>query len=140
VAHISEEQNPAFAAVANAQVADLYGMVVLKEGIETNPRNYTRFVVLARMDDTEVPDANMASLVFSTPDRPGALFAAMKVMAEASLNLKKLESRPIAGRPWQYMFYVDVEIPTSRKEYADALSALGAIVEDLRVLGLYRAH
>jgi 3-deoxy-7-phosphoheptulonate synthase len=140
VARISEERDPAHAAIANAQVADLYDMVVLKEGIETNPRNYTRFVVLARTDDTEVPDANMASLVFSTPDRPGALFAAMKVMADAPLNLKKLESRPIAGRPWEYMFYVDVEIPPTRQEYTDALSALAATVEDLRVLGLYRAN
>jgi 3-deoxy-7-phosphoheptulonate synthase len=82
----------------------------------------------------------MASLVFSTPDRPGALFAAMKVMAEASLNLKKLESRPIAGKPWQYMFYVDVEIPPMRDAFAQALEALGETVEDLRVLGSYRAN
>ncbi|MEE8441220.1 MAG: 3-deoxy-7-phosphoheptulonate synthase, partial [Spirochaetia bacterium] len=94
VAHIAEEGDSAHAAIANAQVAEVYGMAVLKEGIETNPRNYTRFVVLARTDEAEVPDANLASLVFSTPDRPGALFAAMKVMADASLNLKKLESRP----------------------------------------------
>lgn len=140
VAHIADEGTPAHAAIANAQVAEMYGMAVLKEGIETNPRNYTRFVVLARTDEAEMPDANMASLVFSTPDQPGALFAAMKVMADASLNLKKLESRPIAGRPWQYMFYVDVEIPSSRKGYTDALAALEATVEDLRVLGAYRAN
>lgn len=82
----------------------------------------------------------MASLVFSTPDQPGALFAAMKVMADASLNLKKLESRPIAGRPWQYMFYVDVELPSSGEGYSDALVALEDAVQDLRVLGLYRAN
>ncbi len=140
VAHIADEGNLAHAAIANAQVAGAYGMAVLKEGIETNPRNYTRFVVLARTDEAEVPDANKASLVFSTPDQPGALFAAMKVMADASLNLKKLESRPIAGRPWQYMFYVDVEIPTSREGYAAALTTLEAVVEDLRVLGTYRAN
>jgi len=139
VAHIADEGDSAHAAVANAQVADVYGMVVLKEGIETNPRNYTRFVILARSERTEVADANVASLVFSTPDKPGALFAAMKVMADASLNLKKLESRPIAGRPWQYMFYVDVEIPPSQEGYAAALTALDASVDDLRVLGTYRA-
>ncbi len=140
VAHIADEGNLAHAAIANAQAAEVYGMAVLKEGIETNPRNYTRFVVLAGTDEAEVPDANMASLVFSTPDQPGALFAAMKIMAEASLNLKKLESRPIAGRPWQYMFYVDVEIPTSQEGYAAALTMLEAAVEDLRVLGTYRAN
>jgi len=139
VAHIADEGDSAHAAVANVQVADVYGMVVLKEGIETNPRNYTRFVILARSEGTEVADANVASLVFSTPDKPGALFAAMKVMADASLNLKKLESRPIAGKPWQYMFYVDVEIPPSQIGYAEALTALEASVDDLRVLGTYRA-
>lgn len=140
VAHIADEGNPTHAAIANAQAAEVYGMAVLKEGIETNPRNYTRFVVLAGTDEAEVPDANMASLVFSTPDQPGALFAAMKIMADASLNLKKLESRPITGRPWQYMFYVDVEIPSSREGYAAALTMLEAAVEDLRVLGTYRAN
>ncbi|MCK4516265.1 MAG: prephenate dehydratase, partial [Spirochaetaceae bacterium] len=140
VAHIADEGNLAYAAIANAQAAEVYGMAVLKEGIETNPRNYTRFVVLAGSDEAEVTDANKASLVFSTPDQPGALFAAMKVMADASLNLKKLESRPIAGRPWQYMFYVDVEIPPSRESYAAALTTLEAAVEDLRVLGTYRAN
>jgi prephenate dehydratase len=139
VAHIAKTGNIALAAIANAMAAEIYGMEVLKEGIETNPRNYTRFVVLSRSDTADITDANMASLVFSTPDRPGALFAAMKVMADAALNLKKLESRPIAGKPWQYMFYVDVEIPTSREDYARAIEMLDGTVEDLRVLGSYRA-
>ena len=140
VAHIAEEADPGNAAIANAQAAEVYGMVVIKEGIETNPRNYTRFVILARTDEPDVPDPDMASLVFSTPDKPGALFAAMQVMAGASLNLKKLESRPIPGKPWQYMFYVDVEIPDSRQAYEDALGSLREIAPDLRVLGTYRAH
>lgn len=140
VAHVAAEKNASLAAIANAMVAGVYGMEVLKEGIETNARNYTRFVVLTRSENADVPDANMASLVFSTPDRPGALFAAMKVMAEADLNLKKLESRPIAGKPWQYMFYVDVEIPQSVEAYSAALGTLEETVADLRVLGTYRSN
>ena len=139
VAHVAEEGRPENAAIANARSAEVYGMQILKEGIETNPRNYTRFVVLSRDEVASGEDANLASLVFSTPDKPGALFAAMEVMAAASLNLKKLESRPIAGKPWQYMFYVDVEMPESEAAFREALDRLRAVVGDLRVLGIYRA-
>ena len=139
VAHIAEEASPENAAIANARAAEVYGMQILKEGIETNPRNYTRFVVLSREEQEIEADANLASLVFSTPDKPGALFRAMEIMANASLNLKKLESRPIPGKPWQYMFYVDLEMPDSSESFSQALERLHETVADLRVLGVYRA-
>jgi len=140
VAHIAEAGLPENAAIASAQAAQVYGMEIIKEGIETNPQNYTRFVVLSREDERLDARPNLASLVFSTPDRPGALFGAMSIMADASLNLKKLESRPIAGKPWQYMFYVDVEMPESDEAFQAALERLDALVEDLRVLGIYRGQ
>jgi 3-deoxy-7-phosphoheptulonate synthase len=139
VAHIAEERRPENAAIANARAADVYGMQILKEGIETNPRNYTRFVVLSREEEVVDADANLASLVFSTPDKPGALFRAMEIMAAASLNLKKLESRPIPGKPWQYMFYVDLEMPDASESFTSTLERLRDAVSDLRVLGIYRA-
>jgi 3-deoxy-7-phosphoheptulonate synthase len=139
VAHVAEQQDPGNAAIANAAAAGVYGMQVIREGIETNPRNYTRFVVLARTDQPDVAEPEIASIVFSTPDKPGALFAAMEIMAKASLNLKKLESRPIHGKPWQYMFYVDVEIPSAAEDFDASLAALREIAPDLRVLGKYRA-
>ena len=139
VAHVAELGSPEHASIANAGAAAVYGMQVLREGIETNPSNYTRFVVISREEHKIDGEPTMASLVFSTPDKPGALFSAMATMAEAKLNLKKLESRPIAGRPWQYMFYVDVELPQPAGAFEDALAHLGAHVADLRVLGVYRA-
>lgn len=138
VAHIAEEGRLEYAAIANARAAEVYGMQILKEGIETNPRNYTRFVVLTRDEAASVEDANLASLVFATPDKPGALFAAMQIMAAASLNLKKLESRPIPGKPWEYMFYVDLELPDTEEPFREALERLPEVVNDLRVLGIYR--
>ncbi len=138
VAHIADEGRLEYAAIANARAAEVYGMQILKEGIETNPRNYTRFVVLTRDEVASVDDANLASLVFSTPDKPGALFAAMQIMAAASLNLKKLESRPIPGKPWEYMFYVDLELPDTEGPFHEALERLPDVVNDLRVLGIYR--
>jgi 3-deoxy-7-phosphoheptulonate synthase len=139
VAHIVAEGDPSTAAIANARAAEVHGAVVIREGIETNPSNYTRFVILSRGEPSWADDANLASLVFSTPDRPGALFHAMETMARASVNLKKLESRPIPGRPWQYMFYVDLEMPPERPQFDELITALGSEVEDLRLLGVYRA-
>jgi 3-deoxy-7-phosphoheptulonate synthase len=139
VAHIAETGSKENAAIANARAADVYGMQILKEGIETNPRNYTRFVVLSREEEAPTADANLASIVFSTPDKPGALFRAMEIMAEAALNLKKLESRPIPGKPWEYMFYVDLEMPSTSESFTESLGSLRDVVNDLRVLGVYRA-
>ncbi len=139
VAYIARQGRREWAAIASREAAEVYGMEVLREGIETNPRNYTRFVFIARSGHPDVADPDMGSLVFSTPDKPGALFHAMKILADLSINLKKLESRPILGKPWQYMFYLDVELPAERASFEKALEQLGRTVADLRVLGVYRA-
>lgn len=138
VAFIAREGRREWAAIASAEAARVYEMEILKEGIETNPRNYTRFVVIARNTHPEIANPNMASLVFSTPDRPGALFTCLKILAEAAINLKKLESRPILGRPWQYMFYLDLELPKELSAFEAALGRLRSESEDLRLLGLFR--
>ncbi|MCF8026540.1 MAG: 3-deoxy-7-phosphoheptulonate synthase, partial [Desulfobacteraceae bacterium] len=108
VRHIKERGDASEAALAGKEAAEIYDMAILEEGIETNPRNYTRFVVVARH-----PLANgkkeKSSLIFSTGNKPGSLFEAMKVFADNGINLVKLESRPIHGKPWEYMFYVDLE-------------------------------
>jgi prephenate dehydratase len=127
------------AAIAHASAAAHYGMTVLKEGIETNPRNYTRFAILSRGASMERGAADMATLVFSTPDKPGALFEAMRVLADNNTNMKKLESRPIQGEPWRYMFYLDVEMPTAPGAFDQVLDALETETRGLRVLGRYRS-
>ncbi len=139
VAFIAREGKREWAAIASVEAARVYGMEILHEGIETNPRNYTRFVVIARSGHAEIANPNMASLVFSTPDKPGSLFTCLKILAEQSINLKKLESRPILGRPWQYMFYLDLELPADLAAFDGALARLRSESEDLRVLGLFRA-
>jgi len=138
VAFIAREGKREWAAIASLEAARVYGMEILHEGIETNPRNYTRFVVIARSGHAEVANPNVASLVFSTPDTPGSLFTCLKILAEQSINLKKLESRPILGRPWQYMFYLDLELPADLSAFDEALARLRGESEDLRVLGLFR--
>ena len=138
VAFIAEGKNAENAAIAHAEAARLYGMSVIKQGIETNPRNYTRFAIISREELAATETPNKASIVFATPDRPGALFECMAVLAERKVNLKKLESRPIHGKPWTYMFYLDLVIDDVAV-FDAAMLELGRKSEDLRVLGVYRA-
>ncbi len=138
VAYIAEQKDPSIAAIAGEKAAEVYGMQVLKQGIETNPRNYTRFVVIARVEHPEPPSPTKASLVFSLRNKPGALFLVLKLLAERNLNMTKLESRPILGKPWEYMFYVDVEIPQESRLFYKTTEELGNEAASFRILGVYR--
>jgi 3-deoxy-7-phosphoheptulonate synthase len=146
VRHVAGSGDKASAAIASEEAARVHGLAVLRQGIEANPQNYTRFVVIERDEPGEAVPASgrtgrpdKASFCFATVDRPGALFAALKVLAERGLNMKKLESRPIPGRPWIYQFYLDVDVPADRAVFDAAVAELRAVSEDLRVLGIYRA-
>jgi len=142
VAFIAKEGKRENAAIASAEAATVYKMKILKESIETNARNYTRFVIVTRDRGEEAGevqgDFDKVSLVFSTIDKPGSLFLALKVLADRSLNMKKLESRPIPGKPWEYMFYVDVEFPNSMSTLREVVNELREQTDDLRILGVYR--
>jgi 3-deoxy-7-phosphoheptulonate synthase len=146
VAFIAREAHPECAAIASLEAARAHGMTVLKEGIETNSQNYTRFVIIARGEAAggyaaaraAGAGANKASLVFATANTPGSLFQALRVLAERSINMIKLESRPIAGKPWEEMFYLDVAVPEAEEPFRQALEELKGATEELRILGLYR--
>ena len=139
VAHVAKSGSTENASIANSEAAAVYGMTVLKEGIETNPQNYTRFAILAREGVASVTAPTKASLLFSTPDTPGALSVCMEVFSRRALNLKKLESRPIWGKPWRYMFYLDIDVAGKEAALESALEELQGITEDLRVLGVYKS-
>ena len=111
-------------------------MKVLEEGIETNPRNFTRFVVISREEFLDGP-RNKSSLIFSVSDRPGSLYQTLKIFADRNVNLVKLESRPIHSKPWEYLFYADVEIDIHDAQYQDLLEELKEKTEFLKVLGSY---
>ncbi len=141
VKSVAEKGSAENAAIASEEAARVYGLAILKSGIETNVQNYTRFVVIAR-DETAAPRSegapNKASFSFSVADKSGSLFLALQVLAEHGLNMKKLESRPIMGKPWQYLFYVDVDLPADLEVFSAATRKLSERTEDLRVLGMYR--
>jgi len=140
---VAEAASAENAAIASAEAAEVYGLAVLKQGLETNVQNYTRFFVIARetdsVGDAGPRDKGKASFCFSVADQPGALFRALQVLADKGLNMKKLESRPILGKPWEYQFYIDVDLPRDPTVFGACMEALKDVTEDLRVLGTYRA-
>jgi 3-deoxy-7-phosphoheptulonate synthase len=146
VSSIAKDGAVKVAAIAGEAAAKVYGLKVLCEGIETNPLNYTRFLIIARRtgDKTPVPPslggaaANKASLVFSVSDEPGSLFSCLRIMSEKGLNLSKLESRPIPGKPWEYLFYVDVGID-AEDTFSSTMEELKTKTKDFYFLGSYRA-
>jgi prephenate dehydratase len=124
------------AAVASKRAAQIYGLEILAEKIETNANNYTRFFVLSKKK-AEPALKNKTSLVFSTKNIPGALYACLGAFATRDINLTKLESRPSRDKPWEYIFYVDFEGHVDDKVCQEAMKALKKKTNFIKILGSY---
>jgi prephenate dehydratase len=142
VKHVMAEGLRDTAGVAPMLAAKEYGGEVLLEGIEDNPQNFTRFHLIRRAEDPilqpQPEPINKMSLAFAIDHRPGTLVAALERLAQTGVNLTKIESRPVPGSPWEYVFYVDVRFESP----ANAETAVAALTEHtrmLKVLGSYRA-
>jgi prephenate dehydratase len=133
---IADQNLDGVAAIASRRAGELYGLVALAERIQTYPDNYTRFGALAR-DPAPLAEPNKTSLVFGVGHVAGSLYRCLGALAERHLNLTKLESRPRPGRPWEYVFYADVEAPVQLAPMVDALEALSEHATFTRVLGTY---
>jgi prephenate dehydratase len=137
---VMEQRPPDAAAIASSVAATIYGGTVLKRSIEDDRRNFTRFFLLYPAKRLPRPRPGKdwkTSLVFTTRNIPGALFRVLAAFALRDLNLTKIESRPLHGKPWEYLFYVDVLGRESEPRVQNALRHLAEIADFLRVLGSY---
>jgi prephenate dehydratase len=124
-------------AIASEAAAHYYGAQILQTDIEDNPENYTRFFLVRRNQDAVAdPESNKLSLAFSLENRPGSLVAALTELSSIGTNLTKIESRPVQGKPWEYIFYVDCQL-RSLEERARALEALARHCAMVKELGCY---
>ena len=125
------------AAIASKRAAEIYGGQILREHLEDDPENYTRFLLLAPATEGSPEKADKLSLVFRLAHLPGALYHALEPFARRNINLMKIESRPVRGLPWQYRFYLDLQATTRDPEVAEALAELEKLAVDVRILGSY---
>ena len=133
---LADQQARGVAAIASRRAAQIYGLAVLAEGIESNPANFTKFLALADVPAMRARDCK-TSIVFTTRNWPGALYRALGAFATRDINLTKLESRPRREVPWEYVFYVDFEGYQHDPPAAAALAELAGLTTFLRVLGSY---
>jgi len=124
------------AAVAGRRVSEIYNMQILAEDIQTIPNNYTKFFVISKQK-ADYAGRNKTSLVFATKNAPGALYECLGAFANRSINLTKLESRPSKNRPWEYVFYVDLEGHVEDEICSHAIEELKSKTSFLKILGSY---
>ena len=142
---IQQQQIKGRAAIASMLAGELFGLELMAENIETNPHNFTRFLVIGNED---VPPLNLpeegrrldkSSLVFSLPHESGSLSKILSMLSYFSLNLTKIQSLPVVGREWEYLFYVDFTF-SDYALYNAALEAIKPFCQNLQVLGEYQTH
>ncbi len=156
VKHVVANRLPDAAAIASRHAAREYNGKILKAGIEDDKRNFTRFFLIRKSGESSTipagkkrsaapsyqrlipPQANKTSIAFKVKNLPGALFKSLSVFALRDISLSKIESRPLRGRPWEYVFYVDF-LRGNDEPARKALRHLSEVAEFVKVLGIYRA-
>jgi len=139
--NIAENQLKGHAAICSSYAAELYGLKVLEEGIETNKRNFTRFLLLANSwlaeDLVNESEIDKSSIVFTLPHTEGSLSKILTILSFYDVNLTKIQSLPILGREWEYLFYVDLTFKSLLK-YKQGLDAVRPLTKEFKILGEYK--
>lgn len=136
VARIIERGDRTCAAIAGKSAAEIYGGVILREHLEDHAENYTRFILLCPPREAS-ETADKLSLVFKLAHHPAALYQALEPFARYGINLVKLESRPIRGRPWEYYFYLDLQASIKEAKVKTAIEELKRCAIEVKFLGCY---
>ena len=125
-------------AIASKLAAQIYGLEIIAEGIETYKQNFTRFLILDDSLEVDKAKINKAAMCFTLPHKPGSLTHVLTIMSFYDMNLTRIQSLPIPGQEWQYFFYVDIKF-NDYERYTQALSAVKPLMTDLNILGEYEA-
>jgi prephenate dehydratase len=136
IKQIAKHRVGTVAAIGSKLAAEYYGLEIISEGIETNKNNYTRFLILEIPKRFDNKDYNKASLALTLPHRKGSLAIILNIISFYDINLTKIESVPIIGEPWHYLFYIDVQF-NSEDSYHRMIDALKPLINDINVLGEY---
>ena len=138
---IRDKRMTGTAAICSSLAAEMYGLEILAQGIETNKRNFTRFFILAREEmlreiqkDNHI---NKSSLVFVLPHAAGSLSQVLSVLSFYGVNLTRIQSLPIIGREWEYQFYIDLTF-SDYNRYRQSIDAILPLISGLKILGEYR--
>ncbi len=135
---VAEKKDRHLGAISSRLAADTYGLEIISESIETNKKNYTRFLILSENGVATPPDeVNKASIFFTVAHKFGSLSKILSILSYYEINLAKIQSMPIVGKDWEYMFFVDVEI-NDYKMYKKSLEAIGPFTPSIGILGEYR--
>ena len=137
-ADVTAEGLKGVGAVASSLAAELYGLEVLAESIETYKQNFTRFLILDDSLEVDKEKVNKATMCFTLPHTPGSLAHVLTILSFYGMNLTRIQSLPIPGQEWQYFFYVDIKFDDYVR-YGQALAAVRPLMEDLNILGEYIA-
>ena len=139
--YIAKLGDKSVAAIAGSPAAHYYGMEILRQGIETDASNYTRFYILSREENADLfrsqAQLNKAAISFSVSDEPGALMDVLKTIADEGVNMTKLESRPIPGKPWEYLFFVELQLPSEKERFDRLTEEIKEKAVSFRILGVY---
>jgi len=136
---IRDEQLTDTVAIANTLAARLYGLDVLERRIESNKKNFTRFLVLTNHENADKKQPNKASLCFQVSNKVGALAKVLNILAEEGVNMSKIQSMPVLGKRNEYNFYVDIEWDESR-QYDTAIRQILKYTQNFNILGEYQRH
>ena len=141
--YISRQQCHGWAAICHADAARMYGLKVLEDHIEDNKHNFTRFLVVCNPHKADflrpLAKANKSSLVFSLPHEEGSLSKVLTILSFYDINLTKIQSLPVIGHEWEYLFYVDVTFDSITR-YRQAIDAIIPLTKELKIIGEYEQH